>query len=92
MKRFSFEMYPIHFVDNCRLLATVLKLNLCVILIELLKILQEVGLEGARPMVKFEEAQNILNVLLRYEILGFCRSGFDPKNICEPKLAKKRQG
>ncbi len=37
-------------------------------------------------MVKFEEAQNILDVLMKYEILGFCRLGFDPNNICDPKF------
>jgi hypothetical protein len=37
-------------------------------------------------MVKFEEEQNILDVHMEYEILGFFRLGFNPKNICEPKL------
>jgi hypothetical protein len=27
------------------------------------------------PMVKFRETKNMMNVLMQYEILGFCRLG-----------------
>jgi hypothetical protein len=42
MIEFSFEMHPVDFVNICKFLATVPKLNLSEILIEIFYILQEV--------------------------------------------------
>ena len=36
-------------------------------------------------MVKFAEAQNILDVLLKYEILEFCRFGFNRRKFLRTK-------
>jgi hypothetical protein len=36
-------------------------------------------------MVKFAEAQNILDVLMKYEILKFCRFGFDRIKVLRTK-------
>ena len=40
---------------------------------------------GCVPMVKFAEAQNILDVLLKYEILEFCRFGFNRRKFLRTK-------
>jgi hypothetical protein len=36
-------------------------------------------------MVKFAEAQNILDVLMKYEILEFCRFGFNRRKFLRAK-------
>jgi hypothetical protein len=42
-------------------------------------------------MEKFEGAQNILDVLNKYEILGFCKMGLNRLSYCriKPEISRK---
>jgi len=46
-------LHSMLFAYGCLFLSTVIKLNLCVILIEILKTLQVVGSEGVRQLVEY---------------------------------------
>ena len=50
-------LHSMLFAYGCLFLSTVIKLNLCVILIELLKTLQVVGLEGACQFMEYRRPE-----------------------------------